>query len=443
MQKLSASFLGWVLSVLGFFLIAAYAQVSAPNWVFGTAWENLDQPISVKFAPNGRAFINLKGGVLLTTSSSNDPIVRESWDLSQEVFNNFDKGFLGLAIPPNYAASPRVYGLFTADKGPNQISPVYNDRCASNICATTASLVVIYVDENGIGQSQQTIWSDSTCVHSTTHDVGQINFDSAGNLYLTNGEGSFFDPVLDFGRPPATCPNVSASDTSIDPAYPGGAFRSQANSSPQGKVLRFSAASLATAESSRTRATPVMIAKGFRNPYRTYLDTATNELWIGDVGGGTFEEINRLTGINTLPGNAATPPNFGWPCREALLVRDYASFGTTCSAARFQNVQAPAFAFQHGQPLGVNPQTVPADGQSAISGILVYKSPTNFLRNGLFFSDYARGGIWYFPAPYNFGAQPQTILTAAPGIVDMTEGLPLFIRSSISNSFLNQNSSRP
>ncbi|KAI9136469.1 hypothetical protein BKA69DRAFT_1104096 [Paraphysoderma sedebokerense] len=133
MQTLTATSLGCVLSLLSLLLLAAYAQVPSANWVFGTAWDNLDQPISVKFAPNGRAFINLKGGGLLTASAPNDPIIRESWDLTGEVFNNFDKGFLGLAIPPNYAANPRVYGLFTADKGPNQTSPVFNDRCASNV----------------------------------------------------------------------------------------------------------------------------------------------------------------------------------------------------------------------------------------------------------------------------------------------------------------------
>ena len=37
----------------------------------------------------------------------------------------------------------------------------------------------------------------------------------------------------------------------------------------------------------------------------------TNELWIGDVGWNSWEEIDRVANPKTLP-----VENFGWPCYE-------------------------------------------------------------------------------------------------------------------------------
>jgi glucose/arabinose dehydrogenase len=48
-----------------------------------------------------------------------------------------------------------------------------------------------------------------------------------------------------------------------------------------------------------------------RNPFRFTQRPGTDELWIGDVGWSTWEEINRLT----APTGSATR-NFGWPCYE-------------------------------------------------------------------------------------------------------------------------------
>jgi glucose/arabinose dehydrogenase len=51
---------------------------------------------------------------------------------------------------------------------------------------------------------------------------------------------------------------------------------------------------------------PEIYALGFRNPYRFRFDRPTGDLWVGDVGQVTFEEIDRVT----LGGN------YGWNIRE-------------------------------------------------------------------------------------------------------------------------------
>src|SRR5205085_6575684 len=53
-----------------------------------------------------------------------------------------------------------------------------------------------------------------------------------------------------------------------------------------------------------------IVADGLRNPFRFTFRPGTSELWLGDVGWDTWEEIDRLVS----PTAAVT--NFGWPCYE-------------------------------------------------------------------------------------------------------------------------------
>ena len=53
-----------------------------------------------------------------------------------------------------------------------------------------------------------------------------------------------------------------------------------------------------------------IIAHGLRNPFRMTIRPGTNEVWVGDVGWNTWEEINRIADP------LGTVENFGWPCYE-------------------------------------------------------------------------------------------------------------------------------
>ena len=53
-----------------------------------------------------------------------------------------------------------------------------------------------------------------------------------------------------------------------------------------------------------------IIAHGFRNPFRFTFRPTTNEIWVGDVGWDTWEEINLIA--NPTGGVV----NDGWPCYE-------------------------------------------------------------------------------------------------------------------------------
>ena len=52
---------------------------------------------------------------------------------------------------------------------------------------------------------------------------------------------------------------------------------------------------------------------GLRNPWRFSWDRETDDLWIADVGGTQWEEIDWLPATDGLPGRGA---NLGWGLRE-------------------------------------------------------------------------------------------------------------------------------
>jgi glucose/arabinose dehydrogenase len=59
---------------------------------------------------------------------------------------------------------------------------------------------------------------------------------------------------------------------------------------------------------------PEIYASGFRNPWRWSFDRLTGELWVGDVGQGAREEVNRVE----LGGN------YGWRCFEGTRATNLA-----------------------------------------------------------------------------------------------------------------------
>src|SRR5204862_803403 len=75
----------------------------------------LTNPVVLQFAPDGRIFVGQKNGVIKVFQSLTDTNPVTFADLSGEVDDYWDRGLLGLALPPNFPASPYVYVLYAYD----------------------------------------------------------------------------------------------------------------------------------------------------------------------------------------------------------------------------------------------------------------------------------------------------------------------------------------
>jgi PKD repeat protein len=168
-----------------------------------------------------------------------------------------------------------------------------------------------------------------------------------------------------------------------------------------------------------------IIAYGLRNPYRFTFRPGTSEIWFGDVGWDTWEEINRLP--DPL---SPTVRNYGWPCYEGDgRMGSYDSLSLNlCETLYAQGASAvtpPYFAYMHGGLVDDDP-SCPA-GTSSTTGVLFYtatKFPAQY-RGGLFFADYARNCIFFMPKGANGLPDPnqaQVFASGAAGPVDIQLG---------------------
>jgi PKD repeat protein len=152
-----------------------------------------------------------------------------------------------------------------------------------------------------------------------------------------------------------------------------------------------------------------------RNPFRFGVRPGTGEVWIGDVGWNTWEEIERLQ----APTAAVT--NFGWPCYEGSGRQSgYDSANLSICENLYAEgtgaVRAPLFAWNHGS------QVVPGEGcptgSSSAAGIAFAPAngsyPTEY-RGALFFADYSRDCIWAMLPGSNGVPDPAQVRTFAAG----------------------------
>jgi glucose/arabinose dehydrogenase len=106
---------------------------------------------------------------------------------------------------------------------------------------------------------------------------------------------------------------------------------------------------------------------GLRNPWRISFDSATGDLWIGDVGQGEYEEIDYL-GAGAKGG-----VNFGWNHHEGMHSYE--------SKPRLDNHTPPLFEYGH-------------NNDCSVTGGYVYRGAMPEWQGVYFYGDYCSGRVW-------------------------------------------------
>ncbi|GGZ41985.1 PQQ-dependent sugar dehydrogenase [Streptomyces rubiginosohelvolus] len=233
-----------------------------------------------------------------------------------DVYTHDEEGLQGIAVDPDFTANRFVYLYY---------SPLLNTPPGD--APTTGSAADFAAWKGHLNLSRFVLKADGTLdlgsekvvleVESDRgqccHVGGDIDFDAAGNLYLTTGDDT--NPFESAGYAPID------ERTDRNPQFD--AQRSSGNTNDlRGKLLRIKptadggytvpAGNLFAPGTANTR--PEIYAMGFRNPFRMSVDKESGAVYIGDYGpdAGTTDpnrgpsgqvEFNRVT----------QPGNFGWP----------------------------------------------------------------------------------------------------------------------------------
>ncbi len=279
------------LHALVFSLITA-STASAQTLELETVVSGLTNPVDIAHCGDSRLFIVERAGIIRILQPNGPVLATPFLDISGPVHSGGgEQGLLGLAFHPNYAQNGFFYVYYCTGTGSGGVR---------------VSRFTVGADPNVANASSELVLWELAQPFSN-HKGGDIDFGPDGYLYFAPGDGGDQnDPgnraqnmSLGFGKIHRINVN-SGSPYSIPPNNP---FANDANQD----TLR------------------TIFASGLRNPFRFGFDRQTGDLWIGDVGQGQREEVDRIAAGNF------TGPNFGWRCREGII----ATPGVTACTGNF------------------------------------------------------------------------------------------------------------
>jgi glucose/arabinose dehydrogenase len=306
----------------------------AQSLVLRPVLANLAQPVHVTHAGDGsrRLFIVEQAGrilVLAPGAAAPTPFL----DLTTRVLTGGERGLLGLAFHPRYATTGRFFVNYT--RRPDGATVIAEYRVAPgdpDVALDDERILLV------IGQP------------FANHNGGMLAFGPDGFLYVGMGDGgSSFDP----DRRAQNVTDLLGKILRLDVDPPAGSTAPYA--SPPTNPF-------AGPHPGRDE----IYALGFRNPWRFSFDRATGELFVGDVGQNSREEIDRVI----LGGN------YGWPIFEG---RHCLGLGGSCDDPA---LVPPVAEYEH------------AAGRCSVIGGHAYRGSAGTLPAGAYvFGDLCTGEI--------------------------------------------------
>ena len=369
-------------------LPAAPAAIQLPaGFVNEPVVSGLLAPRAFDWTPDGRMLILERGSA--TSEDINFASVRvfknglllPARALTLNVCGDGERGALGLAIDPGFATNGYIYIYYTRQSGVS--SSCGYQTYIQSIAGPRNRVARFTMNGDSIDSASEKVLIDSIATDVGVHNAGNLAFDSTGFLYISTGDGgiSTLSPLTS---------TLNGKILRIKPDDSTRGFSTAANPFDAVPGARYCATALPDNSSSPCRE---VYAYGLRNPFRFTLNTGNNDVFIGDVGGGTWEEINQLR-----PGG-----NYGYPSIEGM-----------CSCDTSVD---PIYAYSH--------VVVNANSDSAISAIGYYRGaqfPPGYFGQ-IYFADFLQP--WMRRLRYDSVSGTwimEPFMTGLSGIIDIKQG---------------------
>ncbi|POX48893.1 glycosyl hydrolase [Streptomyces sp. Ru71] len=317
------------------------------------------EPMSLAVLPDRSVLHTSRDGELrLTDAAGNTKLAGKL-----AVYSHDEEGLQGVGIDPDFASNRFVY-LYYAPPLNTPAGDAPENGTAADFApfegVNRLSRFVLKTDGTLDTASEKQILDVPTTRGLCCHVGGDIDFDAAGNLYLSTGDDT--NPFQSDGYTPI--------DERADRNPGFDAQRTAGNTNDlRGKILRIKVnadgsysipeGNLFPPGTDKTR--PEIYAMGFRNPFRFSVDKKTGILYVGDYGpdAGSANPSRGPAGQVEFA-RVTAPGNFGWPyCTGANDAYVDYDFATRTSGASF-DCNAPKNTSPHNTGLTDLPPAQPA-----------------------------------------------------------------------------------
>jgi glucose/arabinose dehydrogenase len=340
----------------------------APTVALTLVADGMLDPVGVTSGGDRRLYVNERAGRVVAIEP--DGSLTVFGDLSDRIAAGGERGLLGLAFHPDYQHNRRLFVDYTrsgagGDEGDTVVAELRASADGATLDPTTER-VLLTVDQP-----------------AANHNGGQLAFGPDGYLYIGLGDGGGGgDPFGNGQNPDALLGSILRIDVDAAPA------EGKAYAIPPDNPFAGGGGA------------PEIWAKGVRNPWRFSFDRTTSQIWIGEVGQGAYEEIDRA------PAETGGL-NYGWP----ILEGNHCYESATCVPPA--GYQPPITEYSH------------ADGCSVTGGYVYRGTEQPGLGGFYLFGDYCSGNLWAIradaAAPAGGIVTPQLLLATGLAISSFGE----------------------
>ena len=330
----------------------------------------LDQPmLATSAAGDGRIFVVeqtgairvIKDGALLPTPfldlGGTDGVVQCC----------SEQGLLGIAFHPDFRQNDRFYVHHTARTTGDHVIAEYRAMFGTDTADPTSRREILRFTDP-----------------YANHNAGALEFGPDGKLYIAFGDGG------SGGDPQDRAQNLTSLFGKI--------LRVDVDTRTGSKEYGIPSDNpYATSPDGAADPRPEIWHYGLRNPFRFTFDPATGNIYIGDVGQGTWEEVDVAANTANI--------NWGWDDREGLHC-----FEPTTGCLTASRIE-PVVEFNHSA------------GWLSVMGGAVYRGPCfPDLVGTYFYGDHYAGRLWAFE--YAGGAAQNNREASAMNLAGLTSVHP-------------------